>query len=116
MITVIASNDFYETVIRRYDVDEYQQARNLFVLDWIGGVIGWNNFEYYGEGCEVDNPAFTPEFLKEHGFDDEPPPQFIEGVCIYQWDCVTGIHGSDEHWVIGYFTQTKDYVEIENLQ
>lgn len=116
MITVIANNDFYETVIKKYDVNLFWRARDLFVNDWISGVVGWNNVEYYGIGCEVENPAFTPDFLAKHGFDDDALPEFIEGVCVYQWNCITGIHGSDEHWVVGYFIQTKNYVEIENLQ
>jgi hypothetical protein len=109
MITVIANNDFYETIIKKYDVNEFPKARNLFVWDWINSVFSWNNFEYFGTGCKVENPAFTPEFLKQHGFDDEPSPIFIEGVCIYSWFCITGIHGSDEHYVTAYFIQTKDY-------
>jgi hypothetical protein len=39
MITVIANNDFYETIIKKYDVNEFPKARNLFVWDWINSVF-----------------------------------------------------------------------------
>ena len=109
MITVIAFNDFLETIIKRYDVNDIKAARDLFVMDWINGVVEWDNFEYHGKGCTVDNPAFTPAFLEEHGFDDEPQPEIIEGVYIYTRWCIIADHGSDEHYVNGHFIPTKDY-------
>ena len=107
MITVIAIAEGGEAHIRRYDTDDVRDARNRFVQDWIDGNVPWEWWEYHGPHCTVDTPAFTPEFLKEHGFDDEPSPEKTEGVTIYTWWCITGIHGSDEHFVTGYFIPSK---------
>lgn len=103
MITVIAVNDAGESRIRRYMVDDVKTARNSFVNEWIDGEIVWDYFEFYGPNCEVENPAFSPDFLRRAGFDDEPGPVREEGVTIYEWFCAVGPHGSDEHTVTGYF-------------
>ena len=107
MITLIAINENGETHIRRYSTDSTREARDLFVHEWINGGITWLWWEYYGPHCTVDNPAFTPTFLTENGFDDEPAPLEDEGVIIYSWFCATGIHGSDEHFVTGYFVPSR---------
>ena|SRR6266699_554093 len=107
MITAIVIDECGQVHIRRYDTDNPRDARNRFVNEWIAGGIVWEHFELYGPNCTVDNPAFTPAFLREHGYEDEPPPLVEQGVTVYQWFCATGPHGSDEHIVVAYFVPSK---------
>jgi hypothetical protein len=101
-----------ETHIRRYSTDDPATAIRLFTLDWIEGRVQWHYFEFFGPGCTVDNPAFTPEFLREHCLDEQRyrEPTIIEGVHVWDWYCCTGIHGSDEHLVTGYFVPPSSVV------
>ena len=105
MFTVIAYSDAGETQIRRYAVDSFREAWELFMESWIAGEFTWEHFEYYGPNCTVENPAFTPEFLRRHDFGSDGDPIVEEGVIIYTWWCITGRHGSDEHFVTGYFVE-----------
>jgi hypothetical protein len=107
MITAIVVDQCGQSQIRRYDTDNPRVARNRFVQEWIAGGIVWEHFEFFGPNCRVENPAFAPEFLQKHGFEDEIPPLVHEGVTIYTWKCVTGPHGSDEHIVLGYFVPSR---------
>lgn len=107
MFVVIAIAEAGESHIRRYETDNARDARNRFVQDWIDEKVQWEWWEYYGPNCTVDNPAFTPDFLRQEGFHNEPAPEEIEGVTIYTWWCITGNHGSDEHFVTGYFIPSK---------
>jgi len=108
MMTIILINESGEAHIRRYPVNDAQAARDCVVRDWIAGRIQWEWVEYHGPNCTVDNPAFTPEFLRENGYENEPPPVVQEGVTIYSWFCATGPNGSDEHFVTGYFVLSQD--------
>ncbi|MEP6944601.1 MAG: hypothetical protein ABJA02_01700 [Acidobacteriota bacterium] len=102
MTVLIVSNDYFQTHILRYDTDDSHVAKNLFLSDWSEGRIEWDSFEYYGPGCSVENPAFTPDFVRGLMPFDEPY-EVIEKVHVWTWWCITGIHGSDEHYVTGYF-------------
>jgi hypothetical protein len=103
MITAIVTCGSGETHIRRYDTDDPAQAKRSFIEDWINGKVQWQYFEFDGPECDVAVPAFTPEFLQEECLDDYYSYRIEEGVHIWEWYCCTGIHGSDEHLITGYF-------------
>ncbi len=103
MVTAIVTYDSGETHIRRYDMDDPIEAKRNFIWDWITGEVQWQWLEFYGSEYSVDVPAFTPEFLQEHCLNDEYSYRVESGVHIWEWYCCTGIHGSDEHIVTGYF-------------
>lgn len=107
MITAIVIDQSGQSHIRRYDTSDPREARNRFVEEWMRGAVVWEYFEFFGPNCRVENPAFTPQFLRSHGFEDEPPPIVEQGVTIYTWFCATGLHGSDEHVVTGYFVPSR---------
>lgn len=103
MTVVIASGDSYQTVIRRYDTDDPFVAKRLFLTDWAEGSIQWDYFEYFGPSCTVANPAFPPVLVSAFIDEDDPGPEITEGVHTWTWWHVTGIHGSDEHYVVAHF-------------
>lgn len=107
MVTAIVTYGCGETHIRRYDTDDPVQAKLSFIRDWINGEVQWRWFEFHGPECTVKVPAFTPEFLQDHCLDDEFSYRFESGVHIWEWECITGIHGSDEHIVTGYFVPNE---------
>jgi hypothetical protein len=108
MMTAILINEAAESHVRRYPVEDVRAARDCIMRDWIDGLIQWKHFEYYGKNCTVETPAFSPGFLQQHGYEDEPRPIVEDGVTIYTWFCATGPHGSDEHCVTGYFVPSRD--------
>ena len=107
MITAIVFDMGGDTKIRRYDTDDPFEAKRLFIREWIEGKITWDHFEFYGPQCTVTVPAFSPEFLEDHCLSDESNEGTYlginEGVHVWEWLCITGIHGSDEHIVKGFF-------------
>jgi hypothetical protein len=106
MITAIVINMSGEAQIRRYDTNNPREARDWFVQEWIDGRVIWKSWEFYGPNCTAKAPAFSPDFLQESGFGESLPellPASMLNVTVYQWCCITGPHGSDEHIVIGYF-------------
>jgi hypothetical protein len=103
MVTAIAVYSSGEAHIRRCDTDDPLEARRMFIQEWIDGKIEWHFFELFGPECTVDNPAFTPDFLREAYLDSEYVYEIQRGADIWEWYCCTGIHGSDEHIVTGYF-------------
>lgn len=113
MITAILMDQRGQSHIRRYQTDNPREARNKFVDEWIARTIVWEDFEFYGPNCSVENPAFTPDFLRQNGYEDEPAPVVENGVTIYEWFCATGPHGSDEHIVTGYFVPSKNALVSE---
>jgi len=103
MVTAIVTYGSGETHIRRYNTPNPTEAKRQFIQDWIDGKVQWHWFEFHGPECTVEVPAFTPDFLREHCLNDEFSFRVEEGVHIWEWYCCTGIHGSDEHIVTGYF-------------
>jgi hypothetical protein len=103
MVTAIVTYSSAETHIRRYDTDDPHAAMQLFIHDWIAGRVVWEWWEFSGPHCTTEVPAFTPDFLREHCLNDCYNERITEGVHIWDWYCCTGIHGSDEHIVTGYF-------------
>lgn len=101
MTILIAINDYCPPQIHRYETDDPVEAMSQFLRDWIAGDVSWDVSAYYGPNCTVDNPAFTPEFL-ESLLDDYDTYKVKNGVYIWTWWCITGIHGSDEHYVSAY--------------
>lgn len=103
MVTAIVTYGTLETHIRRYDTLDALEAKRRFIRDWINGDVEWKYFEFYGPNCSARVPAFSPEFLERACLDDKHSYRVESGVHIWEWYCCTGIHGSDEHIVSGYF-------------
>lgn len=101
MTILIAINDCCMPQIHRYETDDPVDAKNQFLRDWIAGDVSWDFFEYYGPSCAVSNPAFTPDFLESFLTEDDEY-EIKDGVHVWTWWCITGIHGSDEHYVTAY--------------
>lgn len=101
MTILIAMNDYCPPQIHRYETDDPVEAKSQFLRDWIAGDVSWDFAEYHGPSCRVDNPAFTPEFLQEI-LDDDDESVIQNGVHVWTWWCIKGIHGSDEHYVSAY--------------
>ena len=110
MYAIVALSSGSENVLRVYDVNTPQEARDQFVKDWLGGVVTWEYYEFWNPKRPVAEEAsltsgcvFTPEFIRGGG-----PEADIEdydeatGIATFEWWCITGIHGSDEHFVSAY--------------
>ncbi len=115
MVTVVAIDEAGETHLRRYLVETPAEAKDAFIAEWIAGGIAWQNYEYASPERGINQPwhtpgrllAFTPEFLEETANDVLHWHHEETGVTEYEWRCVLGIHGSDEHSVTGYFIPSR---------
>jgi hypothetical protein len=76
--------------------------------EWSQCKIVWEEPEYFAPEKD-DQPAFTPEYVKNYRFEDDFREYPVEeGVTIYDVWCITGIHGSDEHFVQLYCVPSRD--------
>ena len=100
MITAIVTDGNAQPQIRRYDTDNPRQARDWFVQEWIDGGVVWEYFEFAGPNCTEERPIFSPDYLREHGF-KEDPWEIKLNVFMYEWSCFN--NRGDRHTVRGHF-------------